>query len=63
MWGDDSDEDEEPQQVEEKTKEVVKGPEETGTKSMDTTVKADELTEEQKVEAATRYKLFNAAKL
>ena len=62
MWGDDSDEDEEPQQVEEKTKEVVKGPEETGTKSMDTTVKADELTEEQKVEAATKIQAVQRGK-
>ena len=62
MWGDDSDEDEEPQQVEEKTKEVVKGPEETGTKSMDTTVKADELTEEQKAEAATKIQAVQRGK-
>ena len=62
MWGDDSDEDEEPQQVEEKTKEVVKGPEETGTKSMDTTVKTEELTEEQKAEAATKIQAVQRGK-
>ena len=62
MWGDDSDEDEEPQQVEEKTKEVVKGPEETGTKSMDTTSKTDEPTEEQKAEAATKIQAVQRGK-
>ena len=51
MWGDDSDEDEETQQVEEKPMEVVKEPEETWTNS---TTKTDEPTEEQKAEAATK---------
>ena len=56
MWGDDSDEDEEPQEV------VVKGPEETGTKSMDTTAKTDEPTEEEKAEAATKIQAIQRGK-
>ena len=56
MWGDDSDEDEEPQEV------VVKGPEETGTKSMDTTAKTDEPTEEEKAEAATKIQAVQRGK-
>ena len=52
MWGDDSDEDEETQQVEEKPMEVVKEPEETWTNIY--TAKTDEPTEEQKAEAATK---------
>ena len=62
MWGDDSDEDEEPQQVEQKTNEVVKGPEEIGTKSADTIAKTDEPTEEQKAEAATKIQAVQRGK-
>ena len=62
MWGEDSDEDEEPQQVEQKTNEVVKGPEEIGTKSADTTAKTDEPTEEQKAEAATKIQAVQRGK-
>ena len=40
----------------------MKGPEETGTKSMDTTVKTDELTEEQKAEAATKIQAVQRGK-
>ena len=62
MWGDDSDEDEEPQQVEEKTYGSGERTRRNWDKSMDTTVKTDEPTEEQKAEAATKIQAVQRGK-